>query len=113
MDYKTFKRHLGKAGLKIGDYARIVGMRANAVSNYSTKPEVPDTHAQLAVCFGEIVDRGGDLLELLARHGALPAKYLSDPENSSVIQFDMFKELKRGRPRKQTSLPVRRGRAER
>lgn len=94
MDYKTFKRHLGKAGLGIGDYARIVDVKANAVSNYSKKPEVPHAHALLAVCFGEIVDGGGDLLGMLARHSALPTNYFNDPENASVIQFDMFRGLK-------------------
>ena len=93
MDYRTFKRHLGKAGLKVGDFARIVDVKANAISNYSTKPEVPQTHALLAVCFGEIVDSGGDLRGILARYEALPASYVSNPSNASIIQFDMFKEV--------------------
>lgn len=110
MDYKTFKRHLGKAGLGIGDYARIVDMKANAVSNYSKKPEVPHAHALLAVSFGEIVDRGGDLLGMLARHGALPASYFNDPERSSVIQLEMFRELKSGcDSKKKTSSHKRNG----
>lgn len=93
MDYKTFKRHLGKAGLRIGDFARIAGVKANAVSNYSTKGEVPPAYALLAVCFGEIVDSGGNLMDLLARHGALSPDYYLDPKNASVINLEAFKEI--------------------
>ncbi|WP_242463300.1 hypothetical protein [Rhodocyclus tenuis] len=103
MDYKSFKRHLGKGGLKVGDFARLVGVSANSISNYAKKGEVPQTHALLAVCFGELGDRGLDIREMLARYGALPSDYCNDPKNPSVIQFDMFKEVSAG-----TRAPARR-----
>lgn len=92
MDYVTFRRHLGKAGLKIGDFARLVGVSATAISNYAQKDAVPHTYAVLAVCFGELVDSGVSVQELLAKYGALPDNYFADPNNSGVIQFEKFKE---------------------
>jgi len=94
MDYQSFKRHLGKGGLKVGDFARLVGVSANSISNYAKKEVVPQTHALLAVCFGELGDSGIDIRKMLSRYDALPSDYFNDPKNSSVIQFDMFKEVR-------------------
>jgi len=109
MDYASFKRHLGKAELKIGDFARLVGVSANSISNYASKGDVPQTHALLAVCFGEIRDAGGSIKEILARYGALPKDYFVDPKNPSVIQFDMFREANSGGSRSRTNSKSPRG----
>ncbi len=100
MDYLTFKRHIGKAGLKIGEFARLAGIGARAVSNYSSKGEVPHHHAVMAVCFGVIVDGGGDIHSLLRQYGALPADFFDGPNNPDVIQLEKYTKASLQRSRR-------------
>lgn len=48
MSYDEFKRLLGKAGLSIKDFADLMRISCNSVSNYASKGTVP-THLAIAV----------------------------------------------------------------
>ena len=69
MTYTEFKRHLGKAGLSINEFAALLHLRPNSVSNYAKKDAVPHTHAVIAVSLGVDADRGVDFREMLGRYG--------------------------------------------
>jgi hypothetical protein len=69
MTYQEFRRHLGKAGLSVNEFAALVQVLPNSVSNYSKKPEVPRGYALLAVLLGDAADRGINFREVLARFG--------------------------------------------
>ena len=67
MDYLEFRRHLGKAGLTINEFAALLQIQPSAVSNYSKKSSVPRAYAVLAVVLGDVTDRGIDFREALSR----------------------------------------------
>ena len=69
MTYYEFKRHLGKAGLTVNEFAALLHLRPSSVSNYAKKVAVPQTHAVIAVALGDAADRGVDFRETLARYG--------------------------------------------
>ncbi len=67
MDYSEFRRHLGKAGLSVGEFASLIEIRPASVSNYRKKPDVPRSYAVIAVVLGHIADNGGDFRALLTK----------------------------------------------
>lgn len=89
MDYKTFRRHIGKANLTIGAFAKMIDVQPNAVSNHAKRNEVPRTYAVLSVCLGELADMGVDLNSLLKKHKII---MLEDKKNcyEEVKQIDLF-----------------------
>lgn len=72
MDYPEFRRHLGKAGITLNDYAALLHVRPNSMSNYAKKGFVPQQHAIIAVAMGDSGDRGTNFGELMARYGVYP-----------------------------------------
>ena len=69
MDYNEFRRHLGKAGLTINEFAGYLDVQPSSVSNHGKKPAVPVAYAVLAVLLGDAADRGIDFKAVLARFG--------------------------------------------
>lgn len=69
MTYAEFKRHLGKAGISIGEFASLLGVRPSSISNYSKKDFVPLPYALSAVLLGDAADRSIDPIAVLARYG--------------------------------------------
>lgn len=74
MDYDEFKRHLGKAGVSINEYAALLHVRPSSISNYAKKGAIPQQHALIAVALGDAGDRGVNFLELFSRYGVHPAR---------------------------------------
>ena len=91
MEYGEFRRHLGKAGLTVNQFAAYLGVRPASVSNYSTAGVVPQTYAILAVLLGEAGDRGVSIPQLLGRFGVVPP--ISDKKNK-VSQLDLFRNAR-------------------
>lgn len=48
VNYEEFKRRLGKAGLSVKEFADLVQISCNSVSNYSARGDVP-VHLAIAV----------------------------------------------------------------
>lgn len=90
MIYSDFRRHLGKAGVTINDFAAYLCVRPSSVSNYAKTGEVPRTYAMLAALMGEAVDRGVSVADVLARYGIVPQA----TGKGKVQQFDMFRVVK-------------------
>lgn len=93
MDYTEFRRHLGKAGLTVNEFAALLGIQPSSVSNYSSNPPVPTKLALLAVLLGDMADRGIDFRTVLSRYG-LDA-YPATADHEKVRQLDLFRAKKR------------------
>lgn len=87
MLYVEFRRHLGKAGMTINDFAAYLRVRPASVSNYSKSGAVPRNYAIIAILLGDVTDRGVNVRELLGGFGVFPQ---SVPTGSNVEQLDMF-----------------------
>ncbi|WP_377701311.1 XRE family transcriptional regulator [Pseudoduganella sp. UC29_71] len=72
MTYDELQRHIGKAGLKSNEFARLVGMNPISVSNMRKRSEVSQHVAVVAVLLGEMAERGIDFREVLSRAGIAP-----------------------------------------
>ena len=93
MEYTEFRRHLGKAGLTINEFAALLGVKPSSVSNYSARPPVPTQYALLAVLLGDMADRGIDFRGVLSRYGINATSLGSKHEK--VSQMDAFRAKKR------------------
>lgn len=67
MDYEEFRRHLGKAGLTNKEFAEIVKINRNSITNFKKDGEVPDHWAIVAMLMGVMADNGLDFKEPLSR----------------------------------------------
>ncbi len=92
MLYAEFRRHLGKAGMTINQFAAYLGVRPASVSNYSKSGVVPRNYAIIAILLGDIADRGVNCSELLGSFGVFPQTV---PMGSNVEQLDMFRTAQR------------------
>ncbi len=72
MVYKEFSRHVGKAGLSLAEFARLIGVAPKSVTNYAGQPDVPTLYAIVAVLMGEAADRGVDFRHVLHSFRAVP-----------------------------------------
>ena len=86
MDYHEFRRHLGKAGLTVNEFAGLIGVTPTAVSNYSKKGCVPTRHAVIAVLLGDAADRAVNFRELLARFGIKDQRNVGTLSNIDVYR---------------------------
>lgn len=57
MNYKEFKRHMGKAGLVNREFANLIGVHEKTISNMSKKEKVPNHMAALVLLMGLLADK--------------------------------------------------------
>lgn len=57
MDYEEFVRNVGKAGLSIKDFAKLIKANPNSITNLKAKGVVPKNLAIISVLLGELVDK--------------------------------------------------------
>lgn len=74
MDYNEFQRHIGKAGLKLQEFANLMRMSPTSLSNYRKQEEIPMHLAVIAVLLGEMADHGIDFRSALAAIKITPKK---------------------------------------
>lgn len=67
MRYPEFRRNLGKAGLTVKEFAELVSLRANSVSNYAVVGQVPTHLAAIAALMGEMAEHQLDFRQVLQR----------------------------------------------
>lgn len=83
MTYDEFQRHIGKAGLKIHQFADLVKMNRISICNYGKKGEVPSHLAVIAALLGEMADRQIDYRDVLSRIDIVPKK----PRGAGIGKF--------------------------
>lgn len=74
MRYEEFKRQLGKAGLTAREFADLVGLNRNSVSNFAIADVVPSHWAIVALLMGEMAEREIDFRDTLSRIEITPNK---------------------------------------
>lgn len=90
MKYSEFRRHLGKAGLTTADFAYLIKLNPNSITNYSKRGTVPSNLAVIATLMGHIVDNGLEFKEVLGKIDITPNKVRGA---ASVGQFGGDKQL--------------------
>lgn len=65
MIYQEFKRHLGKAGLTVREFADLMGIKNNSVSNYAAVDKVPSHHAVVVALMGVMAEHQIDFREII------------------------------------------------
>lgn len=82
MTYDEFSRQIGKAGLNIREFADLVKMNRNSVTNLARRGEVPSHLAVIAALLGEMAEHKIDFRHLLAKIEIVPKKPRGSGENS-------------------------------
>jgi hypothetical protein len=70
MRYPEFLGELGKAGLSVREFAELIGMNRNSVSNYASASKVPRHLAVIAALLGEMNIHGVPYRDAMQRVGA-------------------------------------------
>ena len=60
MPYADFLEELRKTGLSVREFAELIGMNPNSISNYARTGELPTHLALIAVLVVGISEMGGD-----------------------------------------------------
>lgn len=79
MDFEEFKRHLGKAGLTTREFAELLCMNRNSISNYAATGKVPSHLAVIAALMGEMAEHRLDFRPVLSRIEITPNKPRGKP----------------------------------
>ena len=67
MPYADFLGELRKAGLSVREFAELIGMNPNSISNYARKGGLPTHLALIAVLVVGISEMGGDYQRIMSR----------------------------------------------
>lgn len=67
MTYEEFRRHLGKAGLTNKEFAAMVKINRNSITNFKKDGVVPDHWAIVAMLMGVMADNALDFKVPLSR----------------------------------------------
>lgn len=74
MTYEEFRRQLGKAGLTSKQFADLVKLNRNSITNYAAQGEVPAHWAIVVVLMGEMAERKIDFKTILESISIAPNK---------------------------------------
>ncbi|GAB2869043.1 helix-turn-helix domain-containing protein [Paraburkholderia jirisanensis] len=74
MTYDEFQRQLGKAGITIREFAELLRMNRNSVTNCAMRGEVPSHLAVIVTLMAELAERGVDFRPPLRRVGIEPKR---------------------------------------
>ncbi len=67
MTYEEFKRQLGKAGLTARDFADLVKLSPNSITNYAQTGVVPPHLAIIVALMGEMAENSLDFRSVLTK----------------------------------------------
>jgi len=74
MTYEEFQRQLGKAGISVKEFAGLLEMNRNSITNCSARGEVPSHIAVIAALMAEMADHQLDFKKALSRINITPKK---------------------------------------
>lgn len=74
MNYKTFRSHLGRAGLTNKDFAELVKLNSKSITNYRKDDHVPEHWAIVALLMGELAGNELKFRHLIRRMEIEPNK---------------------------------------
>lgn len=67
MTYEEFQRQLGKAALNVREFAELLEMNRNSITNCSKRGEVPTHLAVIATLMAEMAEHGLDFKIAISR----------------------------------------------
>lgn len=67
MPYEEFQRLIGKAGLSIKEFAELLGMRPNSITNYNKVGFVPSHLAVIVSLISTMKDEGFDFYPIFEK----------------------------------------------
>jgi transcriptional regulator with XRE-family HTH domain len=67
MPYTEFQRLIGKAGLSIKEFAELLGMKPNSITNYSKQGVVPTHIAVIVALIFTMKDEGLDFYPIFEK----------------------------------------------
>lgn len=91
MDFDEFKRHIGKAGVTTREFAELLCMNRNSISNYAATGTVPTHLAVIAALMGEMAEHQLDFRPVLSRIKITPNKPRGKPIQGRVDIADKGK----------------------
>lgn len=74
MTYEEFRRQVGKAGLTVKDFAKLIKQTPNSITNHSAEGEVPSHLAIIAALMGDMAEAGVDFRATLGKIEYEPSK---------------------------------------
>lgn len=74
MDYETFRNLLGGAGLTNKEFADLVKINSNSITNFRTNAHVPEHWAIVAILIGELANHKIEFRHLLRKMNIEPNK---------------------------------------
>ncbi|WP_026345523.1 hypothetical protein [Novispirillum itersonii] len=74
MTYDEFKRQLGKAGVTAREFAELIKLNPNSITNYARQGAVPSHLAVIVALMGEMAEHGIDFRSVLDRIEITPNK---------------------------------------
>lgn len=74
MNYKTFRSHLGRAGLTNKSFAALVKLNSKSITNYRKDDHVPEHWAIVALLMGELTANDLEFQHLLLKIDIEPKK---------------------------------------
>lgn len=89
MTYEEFRRQLGKAGLTAKEFAELVKLNSNSITNYAKSGEVPSHLAVIAALLGEMAEHKIDFRDALSRIEIEPNK----PRGAGIGKFGGSKDV--------------------
>ena len=67
MTYDEFRRQLGKAGITSREFAELIKLNPNSITNYARQGEVPSHLAVIVSLMGDMAEHGLDFRVVLSR----------------------------------------------
>ena len=67
MPYEEFQRLIGKSGLSIKEFAALLDMNANSITNYKKNGKVPTAIAVIAIVISDMKDDGLDFYPIFEK----------------------------------------------
>ncbi|MDQ9168806.1 XRE family transcriptional regulator [Oxalobacteraceae bacterium R-40] len=84
MTYEEFRRNVGKAGLTLNEFGRLMKMNPVSISNYGKRGVVPNHLAVIACLIGEMADHQIDYRSLLEKIDLDSKKHRGLPFNRAA-----------------------------
>lgn len=67
MPYEEFQRLIGKSGLSIKEFAALLDMNANSITNYKKNGKVPMPIAVIVTIISDMKDQGQDFYPIFEK----------------------------------------------
>ena len=86
MEYEELVRNIGKAGLTVKEFAKLLKAKPNSITNLKSKGKVPKNLAIIAVLLGEMVDKDIEYKHLFEKLDLQEQRARRDSKDETLLQ---------------------------